>query len=102
MKSLLLLASLLLVVTSCQSEFELQLTEAKVLVQQEVKLQQKIANLSNFNQEAFHTLEKIQEELAIKSHLSDNQHLFKENLAAYKVSLQEQSEATGVYITKYP
>ncbi len=102
MKLLHLLALTLFLATSCQSEYEIQLKEAKQLVDQELDLRNKISNLPSFNADAFISLENIQKEIEIKSHLSGNKRLFNETLQAYKSSVIEQNNGSEILLTKYP
>jgi hypothetical protein len=102
MKLLHLPALTLFLATSCQSEYEIQLKEAKQLVNQELELRNKISILPAFNADAFISLEHIQREIEVKSHLSGNKRLFNETLNTYKYQLIEQHENADVLLTKYP
>lgn len=102
MKLLHLLAITLFLAASCQSEYEIQLKEAKQLVDQELNLRKKIAALPSFNADAFVSLENIQNEIEVKSHLSGNKRLFNETLQAYKISVIEKNRDSDILLTKYP
>lgn len=104
MKLLLLIVSLGIItsLSSCQSEYERQLTKAKELAKQELRLKQSLNFDNHFNVRSAEALSNVQEEIAFCAHLSGNERLFLSQIESFKSTVKMTPIENNILITKYP
>jgi hypothetical protein len=88
---------------SCESEYQLQMTKAKQLVNQEIQLRESAGELSTTTPDTWYLLKTLQRDIAFHAHLSGNEDAFFRELQGYKKELlQSDPFDPGMMITKYP
>lgn len=96
---LLLSISLLLMLYSCQSEYQEQFAKAKKLVVSEQKIKGLLR--ADFSESSMESLKGIQEEIRFQAHLSGNESYFMMELGKYRQSLREY-EVQRPMISRFP
>lgn len=91
----------LLLLESCQSEFDRQIQTGKVLIEKEIQLQQSV-QLDGLTNSHVSTIKSLNEELNFHAHLSGNQALFIQELHAYRETKINAIHNQELLITKYP
>lgn len=91
-----------IVVASCESEYDKQLTQAKQLVNQEVELEASIPQTGNGSGYLDQSLKELHETILFHAHLSGNKELFLEELRDYRTEIVPLEPTQDILITKYP
>ena len=86
---------------SCQSEFDKQIQTGKTLIEKEIKLQQSVQAVGLTNDHVS-TIKSLNEELQFHAHLSGNQTLFLKELHTFRESKINAIHSEELLITKYP
>jgi len=103
MKCLLLLsATCLLVLCSCESEYEQRLRLAKELIRQEVAFRNSEQVRSHFSANTMYTFQSLHADIRFHAHVSGNEELFFQELHRYEQQLQRASDQQEVLLTKFP
>lgn len=101
LKILLPMATLLLVFTSCKSEYEIQIQSAKKLVEEKSLLVKSMTE-TGYSILTEDRIEKIQKKIEISAHLSGNKELFLRELTTFRDRLNHDEEVIETLISKYP
>lgn len=88
--------------TSCQSEYDKQILHAKELVRQEMLLKNTLYQETELNDNMVLSLQKVQEELEFRAHLSGNQRLFLNQVQHLRVKEADYLNNPALLITKFP
>jgi hypothetical protein len=92
-----------ILLVSCESEYQLQFNQAKLLVNQEIQLRESAGELSTSAPDTYYLLNTLQRDIAFHAHLSGNEEVFFQELHSYKQELlQSDPFDPGMMITKYP
>ncbi len=91
----------LIVLQSCQSEYEKQLVFGKALIRTECQLYKTIED-NGFTQTIGEQLDSISIAIDQKAHVSGNEELFLNELNKYRISVLQKEEISNKLISKYP
>lgn len=92
-----------MVLVSCESEYQHQLSEAKDLVNQELRLRESVRSAAEVTRDTRYLLKEVEEEIAFRAHLSGNEEAFLQELDGYKHELlQKDPFEQEVLLSKYP
>jgi hypothetical protein len=92
-----------ILLVSCESEYERQLTEAKSLVQEELLLNESAGPAASTAGDIRHLLEEVEKEIVFRARLSGNEEVFLRELGSYREELLTKDPIEKqVLITKYP
>jgi hypothetical protein len=99
---LLLTLSTVLFLHSCESEYAIQLSKAKELVEQEQKILHSVTDGTADETVRRRALASLREDIAFHAHLSGNEEVFTQELNGYRAQLQHSEPAGQILISKYP
>jgi hypothetical protein len=92
-----------ILLVSCESEYKRQLTEAKNLVQEELRLSESAKPVTPTAGDLGYLLREVREEIDFRAHLSGNEEVFLRELGAYRDELLTKDPLEKeVLLTKYP
>lgn len=102
LKTLLTTATILLLLfSSCQSEYEIQVQRAKKLVREKAILVKNITE-SGYSIQIEDQIKQIQEKIEFSAQVSGNRELFYEEITAFRDQLNSDDEVLETLISKYP
>jgi hypothetical protein len=92
-----------ILLVSCESEYQRQLSEAKNLVEQELRLRESVRPTAEMLGDSHYLLEELQKEIVFKAHLSGNEEAFLHELGSYKERLLAKDPTDNeLLLSKYP
>lgn len=89
-------------VTSCESEYDKQLSKAKQLVNEELELEASIPQSGEDSDYLNQSMKELHKTILFHAHLSGNKELFLEELRDYRTEIVPQEPTQDILITKYP
>lgn len=105
MKLRILLLSVMTVImlSSCESEYQKQLNNAKSLVEQEMEIRSTLDLSIAPSPSVRQTLTELKNDIAFHAHLSGNEEVFFKELTGYKMELMSiDNFGQEVLLSKYP
>lgn len=103
LRILLLSVTTVVMLVSCESEYQKQLNTAKSLVEQEMEIRSTLDLSVAPSQSIRQTLTELKSDIAFHAHLSGNEELFFNELTGYKIELMSiDNFGQEVLLSKYP
>lgn len=91
-----------LLVSSCQSEYDIQLIHAHELVRQEANFKNVLLSNDRLDENGIAMLRNIRNEIEFSAHLSGNKRLFLEEVQHFRIETAREQQQPTQFITKFP
>jgi hypothetical protein len=92
----------ILILSSCQSEYDIQLLHVRELVEQEANYKCAILSNDQLDENMIELLRTIRNEIELRAHLSGNERLFLQEVQTYRELAAAHLNQPAILITKFP